>query len=162
MDGGSDFRVVRGTISQAREIIDVKTTAVRVLCERDYSAEQVGRWTRLTDLQEVERKIARDPTFVAVANGAVVGYSQVAVQSGEILAVYVRPSHVRLGVGGAVLAAAEECAVSSGRVSLWVDASLTAEPFYEARGYKRQRSSSFALDSEVELPCVRMVKTLGR
>ncbi|MEQ9504229.1 MAG: GNAT family N-acetyltransferase [Deltaproteobacteria bacterium] len=153
---------MRGTISHAREIIDVKTTAVKALCGQDYSAEQVDRWTRIKDLREVENKVARDPTFVAVANGAVVGYSQVAVQSGEILAVYVRPSHVRMGVGAAVLAAAEECAVSSGRVSLWLDASLTAERFYAARGYKRQHSSSFALDSGVELPCVRMTKTLPR
>jgi GNAT superfamily N-acetyltransferase len=134
---------------------------VRALCRGDYGERQIESWTRPREIERLQAQVAADPAFVACLGAELVGYSQVRPSSGEILAVYVRPTSTGQGIGAALLAAAEQVALGSGSglCSLWVDASLNAEVFYAACGNVAQRKTSFVLDDGVALPCVRMGKS---
>lgn len=152
--------VRQGTIEDAEAIFSIKADAVTTLCSQDYTDAQIKYWTRARSQSEMQRKVADDPTFVVLFDHEMIGYSQVSVESGEILAVYVLPAHGRLGAGAAVLAAAEKCAILAGHRTFWLDASITAEKFYRACGYSSQYTTSFPMDDCVELPCIRMTKSL--
>lgn len=108
------------------------------------------------------------PTFVAVADGAVVGYIAVGRThdengDGELYAIYVLPDHWGTGVGRALLTAGEERLRELGHqdAHLWVlDDNPRARCFYETAGWavdgteRRVEFLGFVLDE------VRYTKTL--
>jgi GNAT superfamily N-acetyltransferase len=77
-------------------------------------------------------------TFVAVEEGAVIGFS--AVRSGLISHVYVDPGRQRAGAGRLLLAAAVDAARQEAHdpIVLWVlEQNRDARAFYEANGFLR-------------------------
>jgi putative acetyltransferase len=139
---------------------ELKVAAVRALCRHDYSDEQIAAWTRAESAEQLRAKVAADPSFVARSGSELVGYSQIRPSTGEVLAVYVAPTHAGRGIGAALLATVERHATAAGLTSVWVDASLNGEPFYAACGYGSHEASTFAFESGVTLACVRMRKAL--
>jgi putative acetyltransferase len=119
-----------------------------------YDDEQVAAWARGLDPEGYPIETA-DRFVVAEAQGAVVGFGELAVDPGEYLAapvdaevraVYVRPEVAREGVGSALLADLEAAARERGAETLGLWASLNAVPFYESQGYARvgERTHEFS------------------
>jgi GNAT superfamily N-acetyltransferase len=74
----------------------------------------------------------------------------------------VNPDYARLGIGTALFTRACDEARAEGLDSLWLDASLTAVPFYLAVRCERQQDTTHRLMSGIELLCIRMTINLGR
>src|SRR5438132_8667714 len=150
------MRIRRARRDDALRIRNLHVRSIRVLCALDYTRRQIAAWAGGRRAAHYRRVMGAggEEMFVAVANERVVGFSS--ARRGEIVAVYVDPKHVRLGAGHRLLARAERAANAN---RLWLDATLTAVPFYLAHGYRRRRRHS-VMRQGVPIPCVRMTKAL--
>ena len=108
---------------------------IRRVNARDYSPEQIRAWAS-DDIDPVvwmDRFMGR---FVIVADeaGQPVGFTELE-SDGHIDRMYVSADHQGQGIGRQLLAAVVAEARRLGLARLFVEASLTARPFFEARGF---------------------------
>ena len=108
---------------------------IRRVNARDYSPEQIRAWAS-DDIDPVvwmDRFMGR---FVIVADeaGQPVGFAELE-SDGHIDRMYVSADHQGQGIGRQLLAAVVAEARRLGLARLFVEASLTARPFFEARGF---------------------------
>jgi putative acetyltransferase len=104
----------------------------------------------------IEQEIA-DPGFIALvaeAAGEMIGFAMAVPSKGELRAVYVKPNPVG-HVGRALLATIEKRAFAATGL-LWCDASLNAEAFYNANGYRGGCRTRHVFASGAAIACLRM------
>lgn len=121
--------------ADARATLDVFRRAVRLTAARDYSPEQVAAWAG-DDIDLGRWAAARESarTCVAAWDDGVVGFTDVD-DRGYIDMMFVDPAHGGQGIAGDLLEWAVGAARASGAAELSTHASLTARPFFEARGF---------------------------
>lgn len=111
-----------------------RDTIRRINC-RDYNPQQVALWT--SDEITLEGWTARfEQRFAIVAEleGRIAGFTELA-PDGHIDRFFVSAVHQRLGVGKALASALFAEADRQGLVRLYLDASITARPFFESMGF---------------------------
>lgn len=111
-----------------------RDTIRRVNC-RDYSPGQIAAWA--SDDLDTGLWFSRfDGRFVPVAveEERPIGFAELET-NGHIDRVYVSADHQRQGVGQRLLTAIESEARRLGLARLFTEASITARPFFEARGF---------------------------
>ncbi|MEV8249914.1 GNAT family N-acetyltransferase [Microbacterium sp. NPDC076768] len=108
------------------------TTAITRTAAADYSPEQVQAWAQpgQRDAAGWHLAMRKRNSFVATANGEVVGFSDVD-EHGYIDMMFVDPQHQRQGVARALLEEAERQARELHATSLTANVSITARPFFE-------------------------------
>ena len=132
-----------------------------------YAPEEIAAWSGGIDTDERRERIAQaiqegtHRHLIAELQGTTVGFGVVAPDEGELRAVYVDPNYGGRGIGGLLLEALEEAALSAGCRRLWLDASLNAEAFYLRHGYVSVGRTSHTFRSGGEIACVRMEKHLS-
>lgn len=102
----------------------------------DYSEEQVQAWApAIPDTREWHDRMAGRKTLVAEDGGEVVGFCELE-EDGHLDMFYVRKDAVGRGIGRSLYEAAERAARrwNLGRIS--TEASVTARPFFERRGFR--------------------------
>lgn len=152
--------VRKASQSDRQAVWSVHVRAIRETCSRSYTPEQVIAWSRLLP-PDSSIQVLQDREFlVAEKHGVIAGFGLLNQGSEEVEAVYVRPDHLRGGVGRAILEALERVAQQGGLDTLWLFATLNAVPFYLAAGYIVQHDTQHCLPNGMELPCVRMAKRL--
>ena len=102
---------------------------------------------------------SRERCVVGVAGGRAVGFCSFAGDT--ICGLYVHPDHQGMGLGRALLAAAESDLAEQGATSLRVQASLTARPFYARMDYAAAEPVEIATRGGLPLAAMRMEKRLG-
>ena len=108
---------------------------IRRVNSRDYSPAQVAAWA--SDDIDTERWFGRfSGRFVPVAEegGRPVGFAELE-PDGHVDRVYVSADHQGQGIGRLLLSAVVAEARRVGLVRLFTEASITARPFFEARGF---------------------------
>ena len=108
---------------------------IRRVNARDYSPEQIRAWAS-DDIDPVVWMGRFMGRFVIVADeaGQPVGFAELE-SDGHIDRMYVSADHQGQGIGRQLLAAVVAEARRLGLARLFVEASLTARPFFEARGF---------------------------
>ena len=125
-----------------------------------YSDEQVETWARLMQPEPLNRGIADGRVLVAEFGSEVVGWGEVSADYATIDTLFVSPDHARRGIGTAILAELERCAVAHGAESVRLRASLNALPFYLARGYSQDERTMVRVANGSEFEVVYMSKRL--
>jgi GNAT superfamily N-acetyltransferase len=113
-----------------------------------YASTDLASWhAALTVTRE---SLLECPTFVAEADGAVVGFAQLRLQppSAELEHLWVLPLFMRAGIGGALLARAMQQARAAGARELHIDADPHAEAFYIAHGARRVGRRSAPIEGQ--------------
>lgn len=154
------FHVRRALPADAEAVRRVHRASIREVCAADYSPEQIEAWASPARIEQYQFAIARHELHVAVSQATVMGFSELDEERGEVKAVYVDPAWLRRGVGRALLAELERVARERRLGELHLEASLTAEPFYLAAGYRAVRRSTHILSSGEGLSCIEMRKQL--
>lgn len=142
------------------QILEVHVSAIRELCATHYTAEQIETWAGRLRADSYDRVLRERELLVAVEADVVVGFGQLDAVTGEIEAIYVRPSAARRGVGSGLLHALEDIARSAGLQELFLDASLNAIAFYERAGFRVVDERMHRFESGVGIACVRVVKLI--
>jgi len=136
-------------------IVAIQLAAIDATAAKHYRPEQV---------RALRHSKARPRNFgewlcVAEREGVAIGFASLSALGGTIGAVYVFPDYFRRGIGAQLLERLETEAIRRDRTSLSVSATLYAEPFYAACGYRRVGEIPVAVGS-VPLPTVAMVARL--
>lgn len=106
---------------------------VHTVCRRSYTAAQCAAWaTGQVDLAAWDRSFRAHVTWVAQADGQIVGFGDID-PTGYLDRLYVHRDFQRQGIASALCDALEAAVPARPVVT---HASLTARPFFEARGYR--------------------------
>lgn len=148
----------------ARAFLEIHHAAIRAFAVDDYPPEVIEDWAPLPIRDETVAAVIRNPSgetrLIAELNGKIVGLGALMTERSELVACYVAPGAERSGVGTAIVRKLEEIARSAGCSGLVLNASLTAEPFYAALGYRKRERSEHRLRSGAAMACVVMEKEL--
>lgn len=130
------MRVRRLQPADVAAVAALFTDTVRSVNARDYTPEQLEAWApRPPDVAGWERSFAGRTAMVAEVGGEVVGFGDLAA-GGYLDRLYVHHDHQREGVASALVDALEAEAARRGAAEVTADASITALPFFERRGYE--------------------------
>jgi putative acetyltransferase len=162
------FAIRRADAPDAESIAAAHLDSIRSIGPRYYEPAIVQDWGGRVEAGMYLRAMARGEVFFIAVDprdhtaSGVLGFSSHG-QHGEEhgIAVYVRGSAARRGVGSALLHAAEMHAVESGAITLHIDASLAAVDFYARHGFVETGRGSHRLWSGRSMSCVFMQKRLG-
>ena len=128
-----DIRQYRS--SDLASLIALFQDTVRKVNARDYSDQQVEVLAPdQIDPMAWMHRFATKAVRVAEFNGAPVGFVAVA-RDGQIDMLYVHADHQGEGIASALLRSAEAWAHSRGLARMFTEATITARPFFERRGF---------------------------
>jgi GNAT superfamily N-acetyltransferase len=125
-------------VSDAAEAIEVVRSSIRELCVMDHGndPDTLDHWLANKTWSNFEAWVQNPENFCVLAELrdriAAVGLLH---NSGEIRLFYVAPGAQRLGIGGAICTALEECGRSWKLPALHLCSTAAARAFYEAHGF---------------------------
>jgi putative acetyltransferase len=132
---------------------------VRTVNLGDYSPEQVRAWApEVPDPDAWHGRMSGRHTLVADEGGEVVGFAELE-EDGHLDMLYCRKDAVGRGVGSGLYAAVEERARGLGIGRISTEASITARPFFERRGFAVLRRNT-VLQGGIGLTNFSMEKAL--
>jgi GNAT superfamily N-acetyltransferase len=152
------LKIRRAVRVDATRMMLVRRQAILSKAAAHYDQVILNDWAGAPDVTDrvahIRKKIT-DPNcivLVAEAGDEIIGFAMAAPSKNELQALYTRPNPIG-HVGRALLAAVEDLAFEAAEF-LTCDASLNAERFYKANGYREERrkdhvSSSGAVISTV-------------
>jgi putative acetyltransferase len=127
---------------------DLFAQSIEELTVDDYNEEQRLAWAaRAENAAEFAARLGGMVTLVVHLDGEYLGFASLK-DNKTIDMLYVHPDYVEEGVGTALLAALEKIAAARGADVLAVDASDTAVPFFERRGYVGAQRNSVPCDDQ--------------
>jgi putative acetyltransferase len=101
----------------------------------DYSPEQVRAWApEVPDPAVWHARMSGRHTLVAEEVSGVVGFAELE-EDGHLDMLFCRKDAIGRGVGSRLCAAAEERTLDLGLGRIFTEASITARPFFERRGF---------------------------
>jgi len=145
----------RATDDDRVAIARLHEASIRALGPACYTAEEVDSWAAGV---APERYFIEQAMYVATIDDEVVAFGH--YDHGEIMAVYVDPSHVRRGVGRLMMAKLEEVARAAGATHLHLNAALNSVSFYAACGYERTMETVYRTRGGIMIKCALMEKDL--
>lgn len=110
----------------------------------DYTAEQLNAWAPWSSVQNYrgwEDKLAKIKPFVALIDETIVGFAEFE-PTGHIDCFYVHHAFQRTGIGSALMEAIEQDARDQALPRIFAEVSITARPFFEAKGYQVVRQQT--------------------
>lgn len=146
-------------LGEAADLRDVFMSSVHGLARRFYTEEQIKAWAPVThDEGQWADRIAALRPFVATVDGRVAGYADLQ-ESGYIDHFFVAAEFSGQGVGSLLMQRIHEAASQRHIAVLFADVSLTAEAFFQHRGFAVVSCQS-VIRKDVAIPNARMTKQL--
>jgi putative acetyltransferase len=141
-------------------LAEIRFAAIEELTVDDYDEAQRRAWASAVDGdEEFAQILEKGLTLVALTGGGPVGF--ISLQEGSLIdQLYVHPAVARTGVATSLIEAIEKLAAARGTAMLATDASDTAKPLFEARGYQATRRNTIEIEGEY-LGNTRMTKALA-
>ena len=142
-----------------REILQVFSNAISITCAGDYSAQQLEAWA--SGSAYTDRWIAkmRSQYFVlAIVANQVAGFASLE-NDHHVDFLFVEPGHQHQGIATALLHQLEEESRRRRQTRMTTNASITARPFFEQRGFTVLEQQQVTIGS-VQLTNFRMEKRL--
>ena len=115
-------------------VIGIFLAAIRETAAKDYHQAQIEAWAQADRDRWAERRLSR-PTWVAMVAENPVGFTDLE-RDGHLDMMFVHPAHQRAGVATVLLERVEAAAQEQGLSRLFTEASITARPFFERRGFR--------------------------
>jgi len=126
----------------APEIVRLFFETVRSVNLVDYSGEQVEAWApEVPDAAEWRHRMDDRRTLVAEEDDEVVGFAELE-GDGHLDLLYVRRDAVGRGIGRRLYEAVEREVRDFGVGRVFTEASITARPFFERRGFRVVRGQT--------------------
>jgi putative acetyltransferase len=110
--------------------------SVREIASRDYDVQQISAWApEKPDLEAWAARLAAGVVLVAEDQGELAGVIKVD-EDGHIDLLYVHPRYQRRGIASSLLREVRRIATVREWPRLFCEASITARPFFERRGFR--------------------------
>ncbi|HXQ40562.1 MAG TPA: GNAT family N-acetyltransferase [Candidatus Udaeobacter sp.] len=140
-------------------VIGIFLGAIREIAAKDYDPAQVEAWAQADRDAWAEARLSR-PTWVAVIGRKPVGFTDLE-PGGHLDMMFVHPAHQGAGIATALLEGVEAAARGQGLSRIFTEASITARPFFERRGFRLVAAQVVRVRGQV-LANYRMEKLLIR
>lgn len=141
-------------------VIDVFRASVRTIARSDYTHDQVMAWAPdEIDSATWAKRYETRQGWVAEVGSEIVGFAELEGRD-HLDMMYVHPAHQRQGVATALLTHLEHAARELGARRLRTEASITALPFFERRGFQLIAEQTVAVRGQSFIN-YRMEKPLG-
>jgi putative acetyltransferase len=114
--------------------IEIFLRAIREVASRDYDQDQIDAWAQVDQREEWARRRSSRSTWIAECQGVPAGFSDLE-RDGHLDMLFVHPRHQGIGAACLLLATVEREATARGLCRIFTEASLTARPFFEKRGF---------------------------
>jgi len=125
--------------SDLDSIIELFHDTIHAINARDYSQEQLNAWApKNINRNSWHERFSSSITYVAAENDIIVGFGNL-TDDGWIDMLYTHKDHQRKGIASAILLKLMEDAKSSGFTTLHTEASIVAEPLFEAYGFRLEK-----------------------
>lgn len=119
----------------ARATIDIFLRAIREVASKDYSPAQIAAWAKIDDAEVWAQYRASRPTWLAMDGSTPIGFTDLK-SDGCLDMMFVSPDYQGKGVASLLLATVENAARKQGFQRIFTEASLTARPFFERKGFR--------------------------
>src|SRR3712207_1941240 len=134
--------------ADAPVLAEIFQASIVELTGEDYSEAQQAAWASLADdVEAFGRRLTESLTLVATIGGSTVGFASLKGND-HVDLLYVHPAAAGQGVGTLLADALEKLAGARGAKRLTVEASDTARPFFENRGFEAERRNTVSLGDE--------------
>ncbi|UHA73227.1 GNAT family N-acetyltransferase [Paenibacillus sp. 481] len=148
--------------SDIRQIVSLFYETVHSINKRDYSHAQLHAWAPKDEetlkLITWNDSLRNNITYVAEINGTIVGFADM-THHGYLDRLYVHKNAQRQGIASALVNTLEHEARKLGLIEMVTDASITAKPFFERRGYHIVKSQIMERRN-VTLANFKMIKNI--
>jgi len=124
--------------TDSEEILQLFKETIFTINKEDYSQEQLGIWANSFRKEELNYRLENSLTFVAVTDGKIVGFGNLNEQA-VIDLLYTHKDFQGQGIASKILNKLESEAKLKGFNETYTEASITAKPFFEAKGYEVER-----------------------
>lgn len=114
--------------------IEIFLKAIREIACKDYTQKQINAWAQVEDREAWGETRASRPTWIATYNSSPVGFADLE-PGGHLDMMFVHPDFQGLGAASLLLQTVETAAHSFGLPVITTEASLTARPFFQSRGF---------------------------
>ena len=121
-------------LSDEEQIKQLFQHTVHAIIGQDYSDNQVKIWIEEGERNRLSRPLEKSHAYVAILNDQIVGFADI-TSEGYLDRFYVHKDFQRCGIASKLLAVLESKARELDVDNIIVDASLTAQPFFNAKGY---------------------------
>lgn len=128
-------------------LVQIFTAAIEELAAEDYGEAQLAAWAAQADEDAFAARLAGQLTLVATFEHTPVGFASLR-NNDNIDMLYVHPGAARQGVATTLVDALEKLAAARGASRLTVDASDTASPLFQKRGYTSERRNTVEVGGE--------------
>ena len=115
--------------------IDIFLRAVREVSFRDYTPDQIAAWARVEDPTAWGVWRSSRPTWIAETHNQPAGFADL-TYDGLLDMMFVHPNFQGVGVASSLLAKVEAEAAAQGLKRIHTEASKTARPFFERKGFR--------------------------
>ncbi len=129
-------------------LASIFVASIDVLAEEDYSEAQREAWASAAENEDkFGKQLAGQLTLVATIQSSPVGFASLK-GTDHLDMIYVHPSAARQGVATSLCDAIEKLAVARGAKFVIVEASDTAQEFFNRRGYEGQQRNTTSIGDE--------------
>lgn len=129
------IKIRRFAVEDAAQIARLFHETIREINRRDYSPQQVSAWAPDDlDFRDWATVCANRFTYVADDGGVIAGFGELE-PTGHIDCFYCHKNYQGCGVGRQIYQAIEAQSRELALEKLWVEASITAKPFFERMGF---------------------------
>lgn len=147
------------TPHDAEATIEIFLRAIRDVASKDYNPAQIDAWVQVENREGWARRRASRPTWIAIVDGTSAGFSDLE-PNGYLDMMFVHPHYQGMGVASLLLRTVEVAAHDQALPCIRTEASLTARPFFERRGFEVVAPQEVQKRSQV-LKNFRMEKRLA-
>lgn len=145
---------------EENEIWNLFYNTVHSVNIRHYNQSQINAWAPDDlDINIAHQKIREIDPYVAILDGQIVGYADIQ-ENGYIDHFFCHHEYQGKGIGSRLFARLDEVAELRGIKNLSADVSITARPFFEAKGFTVEKELLIKLRGQ-ELVSYKMVRKQG-
>lgn len=149
------MKIRKAEIGDVPILKELHDRAVLELCRSAYTIDQLEGWVNRSPLEKYYWRLETQRIFIAEKDGRTLGFVRWYPETNELCSICVEPEFARQGIGARLMEIACEDAREQNVETLWLDASLTAVPFYQALGWEYVK-----LITDGPFDCVRMEKQI--
>ena len=117
----------------SREVASLINHTIFTINIKDYSAEHLETIAAMYSPEKLENNAQMKTIFIAEIEGEIVGTAT--IQDDYISCVFVLPDYMGKGIGKLLMETVEDDARQRELHNVRLDSSITAQTFYEERGY---------------------------
>lgn len=132
------IRVRRYQDGDAKYIAHIYYNTIHTVNAKDYTKEQLDAWAPWSSVEDYSgwrEKLDKIKPFVALIENTIVGFAEFE-SNGHIDCFYVHHEYQGAGVGSALMHEIEKESVTKSISRIYAEVSITAKPFFEAKGFK--------------------------